>query len=153
MSDLLSMRRLSVSIATKDALDVREFHVEERMSALFEITLTALAENADIDFEAVVGQPMSFSQRLGMLPHQTRTWTGVCNRISQVRVAEDGLSTYRLVLVPELWLSTQRRNHRMFQHLTEIEIVTQLLGEWGIQPSTRLSGVYKKRKYRVQYGE
>src|SRR4029079_1306844 len=29
----------------------------------------------------------------------------------------------------------------------------KLLGEWGIEPSTKLTSKYKKRKYRVQYGE
>ncbi len=82
-----------------------------------------------------------------------RGWTGLCSELQQLQVEEGGLSTYHLVIVPTLWLLTQRRNHRMFQQKSELDIVLQLLGEWGIKPEKRLSSTYKKRKYRVQYGE
>src|SRR5262249_55128053 len=52
-----------------------------------------------------------------------------------------------------LWFLTQRRNFRMFQRLSEVEIARQLLGEWEVKFEERLTGEYKKRKYRVQYGE
>jgi uncharacterized protein involved in type VI secretion and phage assembly len=35
------------------------------MSELFEITIVALCENQDIDFDLVVGQPMKFTVRQG----------------------------------------------------------------------------------------
>jgi type VI secretion system secreted protein VgrG len=41
----------------------------------------------------------------------------------------------------------------MFQLKTEVDIALDLLKEWGISPTKRLAGVYKKRKYRLQYGE
>src|SRR5262249_50447501 len=64
------------------------------------------------------------------------------------------LSTYQLVLVPSLWLTTQRKNYRMFQQLSEPDIVLKMLrDDWGIDPDVRLTATYKKRKYRVQYGE
>jgi len=146
-------QRLEVQVASGDTLDIRHFHAAERMSSLFEISLVALSENADIDFEAVVGQPMTFGLRIGSLPRQERTWTGVCSQLQQVAVEDQGLSTYQLTLVPTLWFLTQRRNHRMFQLKSELDIVLLLLSEWGITPVQRLSGTYKKRKYRVQYAE
>ncbi|MGK4007953.1 type VI secretion system tip protein TssI/VgrG [Sorangium sp. So ce1036] len=136
-------------IASGDAVDVRHVEVSDRMSALFEVRVVAVSDNPDIDFEAVVGQPM----RLAVHGAHSRTWTGICNHLRQVAVEERNLSTYELTLVPSLWLATQRRNHRMFQHRSEIDIAHQLLDEWGISPELRLAGTYKKRKYRVQYGE
>ncbi|MEO7329044.1 MAG: type VI secretion system tip protein TssI/VgrG, partial [Minicystis sp.] len=146
-------RLLEVSVATGDALDIRNFHVVERMNELFEVTIDALCENPDIDLEAVAGQPMTFTARKGVDGVDVRTWTGICRHIEQAGVQERGLSTYRLVLVPVLWLMTQRRNHRMFQVQSEVDIARKLLGEWGIPTEESLSGTYKKRKYRVQYGE
>jgi type VI secretion system secreted protein VgrG len=146
-------RRLEVSVASNDGLDVRTFQVIERMSELFEISIEALCENPDIDFEAVVGQPMSFTARKGAEGLDVRTWTGICSHIEQAAVEERGLSTYKLVLVPTLWLLTQRRNHRMFQLQSELDIARKLLGEWSISVEEHLSATYKKRKYRVQYGE
>ncbi len=145
--------RLEVTVASGDTLDARHFTATERISSLFEISLVATSPNDDIDFEAVVGQPMSFKLRAGILPSQERSWSGVCSQLQQVGVEDRGLSTYQITLVPTLWLLTQRRNHRMFQLKSEVEIVTQILGEWGITPTQRLSGTYKKRKYRVQYAE
>src|SRR5512132_2864144 len=146
-------RRLEVSVASGDGLDVRTFQVVERMNELFEISIEALCENPDIDFEAVVGQPMTFTARKGADGLDVRTWTGICSHVEQTGAEERGLSTYKLVLVPRLWLLTQRRNHRMFQRQAEIDIARKLLGEWHISTEETLSGTYKKRKYRVQYGE
>jgi type VI secretion system secreted protein VgrG len=145
--------RLEASIASGDALDIRHFQVAERLNELFEVTIDALCENPDINLEAVIGQPMSFTARKGAEGLEVHTWKGICRHIEQSGAEERGLSTYRLVLVPVLWLLTQRRNHRMFQHVSELEIARKLLGEWGVSTRESLSGAYKKRKYRVQYGE
>ncbi|NUP10803.1 MAG: type VI secretion system tip protein VgrG [Polyangiaceae bacterium] len=136
-------------IATGDRVDVRHFEVVDAISTLFEIKLTVVSDNPDIDFDGVIGQPMRFSMNAG----KVRTWSGVCADARQMRVEEAFLSTYELTLVPALWLASQRRNYRMFQHKSELEIVEQLLAEWEITPVKRLSEGYKKRKYRVQYGE
>jgi type VI secretion system secreted protein VgrG len=136
-------------VASGDALDVRQFAVQQRMSSLFEVTLVALSDNANIDFDAVVGQPASFQISNGVLAQ----WTGICKHIQQIAVEERGLSTYQITIVPTLWLTTQRRNHRMFQQLSELDIARKLLAEWGIEPSIRITGIYRKRKYRVQYAE
>ena len=150
----MSKRNLHVTIASGDTFDVRQFSVVERMSSLFEITLLVVSENPDVDFEAAVGQAASFSMGgEGEGSPGLRGWTGLCSELQQLQVEEGGLSTYHLVVVPALWLLTQRRNHRMFQQKSELDIVLQLLGEWGIKPEKRLSSAYKKRKYRVQYGE
>ncbi|MBL8741963.1 MAG: phage late control D family protein, partial [Myxococcales bacterium] len=145
----LALGRAFAEIASGDAIDVRHFDVSDRISSLFEIRLVVVSENPDIDFEAVIGQPMRFSLSAGT----TRTWTGVCSHMQQLRVEEHFLSTYEVTLVPALWFSAQRRNFRMFQHLSELDIVLKLLAEWEITPRLRLTNSYKKRKYRVQYGE
>ncbi|MEZ4296523.1 MAG: type VI secretion system tip protein TssI/VgrG [Polyangiaceae bacterium] len=143
-------RLLEAHVASGDALDVRHFHAHERMSELFEVAIVALSDNPDIDFEAVAGQDATFIVRS---ESGERSWTGICVHFEQTAVEERGLSTYKLSIVPKLWLATQRRNHRMFQLMSEIDIVKKLLDEWGIEHEMRLTESYKKRKYRVQYGE
>jgi type VI secretion system secreted protein VgrG len=145
---------LSVKVTSDDALDVREFHVKEALSSLFDVTLTVVSDNPDIDFEAVIGQEASFTLhgRAGG-GTQARTWSGIAAEMQQIRVEPGGLSTYHLRIVPLLWLTSQRRNHRMFQMKSELDIVRQILGEWGVPFDERITGQYKSRKYRVQYGE
>ena len=140
----------TLSVASGDALDVREVTAHERISALFSIKVTAVAHEADIDFEAIVGKPAGFEVKTR---GQRRAWTGVCKELHQVAAEESGLSTYAIEIVPVLWLATQRRNHRMFQGLSDVDIATALMAEWGVTPVQQLSGTYKKRKVRVQYGE
>jgi type VI secretion system secreted protein VgrG len=151
----MSQPNLMLQVASGDVLDVRKFHVVERMSDLFEVRIVALSPNPEVDFEAILGKEASFSlHRDQLLSTAFRTWTGVCNHIQQIELEEAGLSTYELVIVPQLWFLTQRRNHRMFQQLSDLEIVLKLLAEWGITPVQKVdAGAYKKRKYRVQYGE
>jgi type VI secretion system secreted protein VgrG len=141
----------TVSVASGDALDARDFTIHERMSALFSVTVTVVAHDADLDFEAIVGRPASFEVHAG--PERRRTWTGICKELLQVAAEETGLSTYKLEIVPALWLATQRRNHRIFQGVSDVDIAVALMAEWGVSPVQKLSGTYKKRKYRVQYGE
>ncbi len=141
---------LSITVASGDELQVRQFTVQARMSSLFVVTLVATCKNADVDFDAVVGQPARFSIRSG--PYE-RSWSGLCNRLQQIGIEEGGASTYHVNIVPMLWLATQRRNHRMFQQQSELDIALVILDEWGIQPEKKLTARYKRRKYRVQYGE
>jgi type VI secretion system secreted protein VgrG len=140
-------------IATGDSLDVREFSVEQTMSTLFCVTITAVSTNSDIDFEAAIGREASFTLRGRSLTGQPQTWRGVLSELHQVRVEESGLSTYHLQIRPRLWLLSHRRNSRIFQAQSELEIARQLLGEWGIDTREAIRGKLKTRKYRVQYGE
>jgi type VI secretion system secreted protein VgrG len=144
---------MEVTIASKDELDVREFSVHQSMSSLFTVTLTAVSRNPDIDFEAVVGQEASFKLHGGGTDGKGKTWHGICNELHQIAVEDSGLSTYHLRIVPKLWLASQRKNHRMYQMQSELDIVEKLLKEWGVDTEKKITGQYKKRKYRVQYGE
>lgn len=144
---------LEVSIASGDALDVREFVVHQSMSSLFSITLTAVSRNADVDFEGVIGKEATFTLHGRSVDGAPRIWAGICSEMHQVRSEEKGLTTYHLRIVPKMWLASQRRNHRIYQGKTELDIAQQLLNEWGIETEKKIEGTYKSRKYRVQYGE
>jgi type VI secretion system secreted protein VgrG len=146
--------RFEVNLASDDVLDVRRFSVHERISALFSVTVTAVSPSADLDFEAVIGKAARFVAQAGLAGEvRTRVWTGICKEVHEVAAEETGLSTYEIEIVPVLFLASQRRNHRMFQLLSDVDIVSKILSEWGIEPDLRLHATYKKRKYRVQYGE
>ncbi|WP_437838190.1 type VI secretion system Vgr family protein [Sorangium sp. So ce1153] len=148
---VLGGRNFEIEVGSGDKIELRQFSVRERLSSLFQVNLIAVSENPSIEFDDVVGQPAKFSMAAGM---HARFWSGVCNHFEQVRVEPTGLSTYQFSIVPTMWLLTQRKNHRMFQQISEPDIVLKLLGEWGIAPVVRIDkGAYKKRKYRVQYGE
>src|SRR6202035_1011656 len=120
----------SLSFASEhDTLDVRRFNVTEKLSALFDISVVALSPLDDIDFETILGQPASLRIALDGAA-SPREWRGVCYHFEQLQSETTGLSTYLVRIAPDLWLLTQRQNHRVFQHLTIPEIVGKLLQEW-----------------------
>ena len=150
MADLLQSNDSVVTVASGDSLDVRTVRISEGVSSLFRIELTAVSRNQDIDFAEVVGCAASlFISRAGT----NRAWDGVVEDVEQTRVEAVGFASYALTIVPKLWLATQRQNYRVFQYLSELDIVQKLLGEHGVRFANQTHLGYKPRKFVMQYGE
>jgi len=151
------MGLLELSFASgESSLSARQFSVKEAMSELFEIRVMARSPSDDLDLEAIVGQPALFRIQTDLAHVQvdTRLWTGICRSLEQVRVEPSGLSTYELVIVPALWMLTQRRNNRLFQHISIPDIIDRLLTEWRLPYDWHIDRAqYPKLELRVQYGE
>jgi len=140
----------------EESLSVRRFTVEEALSAPFGVSILARSPSDAIDLETIVGRAASFRIASGLLhvAAATRLWTGLCRSMEQVRVEPSGLSTYEIRIVPALWLLTQRRNNRIFQHISIPDIVETLLAEWSIERRWAIDRErYPRLEYRVQYGE
>jgi type VI secretion system secreted protein VgrG len=146
---------LSVELDSDDLFDVREFTLEDGLSTLFSIDIVAVSSNPAVDFEEIVGTQATFRIRGGERVEGAAAsqWSGIISEIHQLRSEDTGLSTYHLTLVPRLWLLTQRTNCRVFQQMTDLDVVRALLGEWGIEPTVETQRASKTRKYRVQYQE
>jgi type VI secretion system secreted protein VgrG len=145
------METLHLALASQETpLTVARFSVLEKISTLFRVELVVLSADPDIDPGAVVGQPAMFSASNQL---RTRVWSGVCSAMRQIEAEPDGLSTYSISIVPTLWLLTQRRNHRIFSHLSAPEIAKKLLEEWQIEADFRVSDPHPRLEQRVQYGE
>jgi uncharacterized protein involved in type VI secretion and phage assembly len=146
------MGALELSFESGDgSLSVRRFAVHEGLSSPFSISIWARSPNDDLDFEEFVGKKAAFRVDGGAA---SRVWAGICSTMEQVQVESTGLSTYYLRIVPLGWVLTQRRNHRLFQHQSAVEIAKELLEEWSIEPELRLDEAsFPKLEFRCQYGE
>ncbi|MEM9692683.1 MAG: type VI secretion system tip protein TssI/VgrG, partial [Myxococcota bacterium] len=136
-------------------LQVRSFRIRERMNELFELSLTARSPHDDLDFDGLVGQEAAVSIE-GPLRWSQRRWKGVVSDLAQVGVADTvgGDAIYEVTIRPKLWLLTQRRNHRLFQHISIPEIVDIFLAEWQVVHEWRiLEQRYPPLELRTQYGE
>ena len=149
------MKALHLSFGSgEDSLEPRSFSVKEELSRPFQIEIVARSPSPDLDLETVVGQAavLRVVGLYGLSP--ARTWTGICARCEQTRVEPSGLSTYEITLVPTLWLLGRRRNHRLFQHLSHVDIARALLSEWKVPHTLALDpSAYPKLELRTQYGE
>ncbi len=135
-------------------LSVRRVAVHDGVSELFTAAVWARSPKPDVDIDAIVGKKASLSLVARTSDTTTRKWQGVCCFMEQVQAEPTGLSTYFLRIVPELWLLTQRRGHRIYQHLSIPDIVKALLGEWGVTASWQIDAAsYPKLEYKVQWGE
>ncbi len=116
------MPNLILTFASDESsLSVSRFSVHEGISTLFTVTVWALSDDPGIDLDTIVGKDASFQVVTGAAFAPlggARLWTGICEHMSLVKVEPTGKSTYHLRIVPTLWLLTQRRGHRIFQHLS-----------------------------------
>lgn len=146
----------------ESSLSVRRFSIYEGISSLFSAAVWAGSTNPAVDLETLVGQPARLHVVSGwkfVRNGGLRSWGGIVSTIEQVQAVIPGagakeMSTYFMRIVPALWLLTQRRNHRIFQHLSIPDIVDRLLSEWKIEPVWKIvRGAYPKLEYKVQAGE
>lgn len=151
------MAMLELSLESgEDSLSVRSFSVHEAMSTLFTAEVIAVSPNEDIDLESLVGRKAEF--RITSSLGATRTLRGLCSNAEQTEIERPepgalGVSTYSIQIVPTLWLTTQRKNNRMFQRLTTPAIVEKILAEYGIKAKRKLVEPHPTHELRVQYGE
>jgi len=140
----------------------RRFSVHEAVSSLFTVSVWARSEDDSIPTGSVVGKPASFGLESGYAHVKsggTRLWKGICSHFQQLKAVnpqpgQKALHTYHVRIVPDLWLLTQRRNHRIFQRVAIPDIVKKILAEWKIEADWQIDvGKYRKLEYKVQYGE
>lgn len=147
---------ISVS-GPKVQLSARRFSIREGLNQLFSARVIANSNDPNIDLEKIVGHPALFQLSGGQLHAQygTRRWTGVVAHAEQVHVdpTNTGESTYYFHIVPTFWLTQQRRETRIFQHLKIPDIIKTILDEWGIESLNELNGFYREHEYIVQYNE
>jgi type VI secretion system secreted protein VgrG len=139
----------------KDFLLMSSFHGSEGLSTLFQYEVELLHEDAEsgiaptvVDVKQVLGNPVviRISQRDGT----TRYIHGIINSFIQGNRTER-FTHYKATIVPPLWLTTQRRQSRIFQQKTVPDIIREVLS--GLDFSFELQGKYEQREYCVQYRE
>jgi type VI secretion system secreted protein VgrG len=143
-------------------LQVAAFHAVERMSGLFRVELDLLSGKADLDGETILAADSWFgikqptvlaSGKRGVHLLQVH---GVLASFEQHGRGDEGVH-YRAVLMPRLWRLSLTTQSRIFQELTVVDIVKQVLKDNGFEPEDsefRVNGrTYPTREYVVQYRE
>ena len=119
----------------------------------YEFGIELVSRSANVDLTALLGTPacLSIADRSG----GERLVHGLIREMEQLHTA-NRFTHYRCSLVPRLWFLGQIRDHRIFQNLSVVEIIQQILKEQGFTAdgsSFKLSYSYEPREYCVQYGE
>ncbi|MDQ6787627.1 MAG: type VI secretion system tip protein VgrG [Acidobacteriota bacterium] len=147
-----------MSIATplgENFLLINRITATEGLSSLFSFEVELLHEENEegikptsVDATAILGKAVtvSISQRDGT----TRALSGMVNRFTQGN-RDTRFTFYYATIVPHVWILTQNRQSRIFQHKNVPDILREVFK--GFEVSYELQGDFKQRNYCVQYRE
>jgi len=135
-------------------LQVAELQGHEAISSLFSYSVTVVSEDHEIDFAKVISHP-SFLTFVADDEEVARHVHGIVANFELIGLGTR-LATYRVRVVPQAWLLTQRFDCRIFQSKSVIDIIKEVAKGGGI-PGDRvkfvMQGSYAPRDYCVQYRE
>src|SRR5882762_6342537 len=130
---------------------LRAFKGEDRISGLFQFTLEMVSEDNALDFQAIIGKPVTVS--LSLSDSSTHHFNGIVGRFVQEE-SNERLTTYFAEVYPWLWLLTKTGDCRIFQNQSVPDIMQTIFSELGFADfRNAFSGTYAKREYCVQYNE
>lgn len=131
---------------------VPRYELRQGLSELFELTVELVLTDPAFDPKETVGQLVGVS--FGDEPYLFQI-EGIVRRLRQLSAEPTGVSRYEIVVVPPLWLTTRRRDHRIFQDKSVVEIAKEVLSGYGgrIPDLENRTGDHAPREYTVQYGE
>jgi type VI secretion system secreted protein VgrG len=136
-----------------DVLLLVRFSGTECLSRPFAYELELLSEDHEIDFSAIIAQPVVV--RLTVADDGVRYFHGYVARFAQVGRA-GSFSKYSATVVPWIWFLSRSVDCRIFQKQTVPDIVEQVMAGRGFNTSDmeqRLSKAYRPWDYCVQYRE
>jgi type VI secretion system secreted protein VgrG len=163
MSSLIVQATRPLTIRTALAQDlfiVLGFEAREAISELYRFEVELMTQNrTNVAFDQLLGRPATITLRDEN--GEKRYFSGIVCSLEQAEnmiVARDGkdheFTSFRMSLVPRLWLLSRRRRSRIFQRKNVTEILSEVLAE--CQPSFELDSTrtsFQPRDYCVQYRE
>jgi type VI secretion system secreted protein VgrG len=139
-------------------LVVHRYQVRDAMSELFDLVLSVASTDPALDFHATVGKTIVVRFTDEKIQPEIKGLVRGVRQLSSGAAsgAPESATYYEIHVVPPLWLSTRRRDHRIFEDKTVVAIVEEVLSKYDGRipaPVTHLAGTPRTREYVVQYGE
>ncbi|WP_223879205.1 type VI secretion system Vgr family protein [Chitinimonas arctica] len=137
-----------------DTLLLLRMQGEEALGRLSEYRLDLLGTDADLDFDALLGQDMSVT--LALAGGGERQFNGIVSEfgLGAALPQSDRLLSYQAVLRPRLWLLTRASHCRFFSGKTVLQIVLDLLErDYHIDVDNQCSASYPVLPHCAQYRE
>ncbi len=154
MPDKLTQQNRIAKLNTplgQDVLVLTRFHVTEGLSELFDISVDALSETGNLDFDAVIGNACTIThetfdkvQRVFNGVAVAAEWNGRFNEYY----------AYRLTLRPWLWLLGHVSDCRIFHEKSVLDIIKAVFSSRGFSDfRDATTSSYQPIEYVVQYRE
>jgi type VI secretion system secreted protein VgrG len=115
----------------EDVLLVKRISGTEQISELFHYELDLVSDNFDIDFDQLVGKPIT----VGIRQSDGSTFHYINGIVSKFALYSDEgrLACYQAEVVPWLWLLTQATNCTIYQNLEALAAIKQVFQQYGFQ--------------------
>ncbi|WP_395349415.1 type VI secretion system Vgr family protein [Variovorax sp. UC122_21] len=137
----------------EDQLLFRSMHGSEGLSQLFEFEVDLLSPNTSVDMKAMLGKPLTLE--IKTLTGTPRYLNGQITRFTLIGrdAASSRYMVYRASVRPWLWYLTRTSDCKIFQNKSVVEILEEVLGEYGFALEKKLTASYRQWDYCVQYQE
>ncbi len=148
--------RIESSDFDTEHVEVHSLDGREVISQPFHFDVQIVIKGAVLDVEDVAGAQVTIVFERGT--EEVRRVHGMVACVETNYDTEDGLTSYRLEVVPRLFRMTLVETLDIFMHLTVPEIIEKKLalvelGVRGVDYELRLNGKYPTREFVVQYRE
>ena len=140
----------------QDVVLLEKFIGSETISELFTYHLDLLAETSQtITFESLLGQSVTVT--LMLADQSSRYFNGIVSTMNEAGIVTDSsgvslFNRFRIEVVPLFWTLTRNAQSRVFQQLSVVDILKQVLAALTVDYS-KLSGTYEARDHCFQYRE
>ncbi|SUA60444.1 Cell wall-associated polypeptide CWBP200 [Oligella urethralis] len=125
----------------------------EQLSALFEYRIQAVCEDSPIEQSQLPGTDVTIEIDTGAQPRYLNGVVREVRLVSEKLVNEKKYFIYELFVVPQLWYSTQAKNSRIYQEMSALDVVREVLESYDLLIEEKLIESYRKWTYCVQYDE
>lgn len=150
--DCRSVKVTSPKPLKPDTLLLKRLAATEQLSQPFELDLTLVSEDGELDPDHILGKPFGLALTISE-DGPPRHFHGIVTEFAQTGFAER-LHEYQAVVRPWFWMLTRRADCRVFQGKTVPEIFESVCGEAGFRDfKKRLQSTYDPWEYCVQYRE
>jgi type VI secretion system secreted protein VgrG len=155
-SDLLAYNRYVAVTSAAFAMEevtLLSMSGVERLGEPFRYEVRIISRQRIRNFTEVVGQPLTVGLKLA--DNGTRYFNGIVRRFSYMGLDDTRRPTYLAEIVPWLSLLEFRRNSRIFQNMTSLEIVKLIFDEHKAVAvfQVKTDTTPPKRVFCVQYDE
>jgi len=133
-----------------DVLLLEGFSGREAISEPFHFELRMRSTQVALAASSIVGQSATVTVQTP--EGSARYFNGIVTRFAQVG-ADAGNGYYSAALAPRLWLARLGSDRAIYQNLSALDIVQQVLSSFGVTVQQSTTGTYAVREYCVQYDE
>jgi len=137
----------------KDAAVAVDLIITEMINGDFEIVANVLASQT-IAPDQIIGKACDVSLKLETGSDKRRFWNGVCYKLLEGPPVTRGYRQYQVQLLPEAHKLRYRKNSKVWQNMTSMEVAQALFAEHGLKaPTIRVNNPPKKQVFSQQYNE